>query len=154
MTKSGRKATQRNRRWTSSWDTKLKNLTTSVDMQSIMKLHIMKVKTLNNLKSVPWSSDLERFYCITRYVNNIGRALFQNALSVNPKMKFAMPMPSLEIMLWNKALHNYTHIDAYYTYVKRSFPKHNLWPWCWHCKSILWNGAYRVLGKSSSYAAS
>ena len=35
--------------------------------------------------------------------------------------------------------------------MKRSFPKPNLQTWHRHFKLISWNGAYRVLKKSSSY---
>ena len=41
------------------------------------------------------------------------RALFQNALSTNPRIDFAMPMPSSEIMFWKRAFHKYVHIYAY-----------------------------------------
>ena len=38
---------------------------------------------------------------------------FQNTLSANPKIDGTMPMPSLEIMFWQKALHKYVHISAH-----------------------------------------
>ena len=64
-----------------------------------------------------------------------------------------MSLPSLqssEVMFGKRALHKYVHIHIC-TYVKSSFPKHDLWIWHWHCQPIFWNGAYCVLEKSSSY---
>ena len=55
----------------------------------------------------------------------IGRALFQNALSANPKTYVAMPMLRSEIMFWKSTLHKYVHMYAYYTYVKNSLLKVN-----------------------------
>ena len=72
----------------------------------------------------------------------IGRTLFQNVLSADPKIEVAMAMPSSEIMFWKRFLDMYT--CAYiriYSYVKRSFLKHNNHPWHWYCKPIIWNGA-------------
>ena len=43
----------------------------------------------------------------------IWRALFQNALSDNPKIDVAMPMPSSEIIFWKRILHKYVDIYAY-----------------------------------------
>ena len=47
--------------------------------------------------------------------------LFQNAISADPKIAFAMPMPGSEIMFWNKSFHNYVHIYLFYTYAKALF---------------------------------
>ena len=63
-------------------------------------------------------------------------------------------MPSLEIMLLKIALQKYVHYICIYIEVKSSIPKHNLWAWNWRCKSILWNGTYRVSEKNSSYCVS
>ena len=38
--------------------------------------------------------------------------LFQNALSTDPKMEFAMPVPSSQIMFWQRSFHGYVHIYA------------------------------------------
>ena len=43
----------------------------------------------------------------------IRRTLFQNALSANPKVDVAMPMPSSEIIFWKRTLHTYVHTYAY-----------------------------------------
>ena len=40
------------------------------------------------------------------------RALFQNALSANPKIYILMPIPSSAIMFWTRALNKYVHIYA------------------------------------------
>ena len=46
----------------------------------------------------------------------------------------------------------YTYIYIYiHTFMKISFPKHDLRPWHGHFKLDFWNGAYLVLRKSSSY---
>ena len=44
---------------------------------------------------------------------HILRALFQNAISATQKIKFAMPMPSLEIMISNITLPRYIYIYIY-----------------------------------------
>ena len=38
------------------------------------------------------------------------RALFQKALSANPKIDVVMPLPSSEIVFWKRALHKQVHI--------------------------------------------
>ena len=85
---------------------------------------------------------------------HIWRAVFQNTISANPKIEFAMPMPSSKIMFWKTALHKYAHIYAYiyiYIYVKSVFPKHNLRTWYLHY--IFWNGAYRTLEPAQNFLA-
>ena len=47
-------------------------------------------------------------------------ALFQNALSADPKIVLAMRMPSSEIIMWKRGLQKYVHM---YTHMKSSFPK-------------------------------
>ena len=51
--------------------------------------------------------------CVYIYTQYIWRALFQNAISTNSKIEFAMPMPSLEIMFWKSALHRCVYKPAY-----------------------------------------
>ena len=41
------------------------------------------------------------------------RALFQSAIIASPKIEFAMPMPSSELMFWKRTLHKYVHTDAF-----------------------------------------
>ena len=43
----------------------------------------------------------------------IWRAFFQNAITANRKIEFAMPKPSSESIFWKRALHNYAHIYIY-----------------------------------------
>ena len=38
-------------------------------------------------------------------------------ISVNPKIEFAMPMPSLEIMIWQRALQKYVYTIYIYIYM-------------------------------------
>ena len=46
--------------------------------------------------------------CLALMVCRLNKELFfQNALGANPKMEIAMPMPSLEIVIWKRALHIY-----------------------------------------------
>ena len=40
-------------------------------------------------------------------------ALFQNALSANSKIEFAIPMASSEIIFWKSILHKYVDKYAY-----------------------------------------
>ena len=44
---------------------------------------------------------------------NIWRVLFQNAISTDPKIEFAMSMPHSGIMFDKRALHKYEHIYAF-----------------------------------------
>ena len=53
-----------------------------------------------------------KFRQIHRNSDTIGRSLFQNALSANPKLDVAMPTPSSEIMFSNRAVQIYVHIYA------------------------------------------
>ena len=48
------------------------------------------------------------------YIKRIWRALFQNTISVNTKIEFAIPIPSLEIMFWKGGLYKCVHIYAHY----------------------------------------
>ena len=86
-----------------------------------------------------------RFYC------DVKSSFPKRVKSANPKIK----VDNGNAIFVNDVLEKQLFINMYiyiciYSDVKSTFLKHNNQTWQWHCKAISWNGAYRVLEKSSS----
>ena len=79
-------------------------------------------------------------------------ALFQNAISANPKIELAMLMPNLEIKFWKTALLKYVHIYTHLFTHQKLFSKNIIIKLDIGIASPFFcNGAERVLEKNFSY---
>ena len=110
---------------------------------NIIVMYLPKPTTSLNgqVKSVPWSIDLERFYCIWR-------ALFLNLISAISKVGLAMLIAKFIDCVLEKLFHMYIYLYIH-IFIKSFFSKHDLQTWHWHCKLDFAIAAYHVLEKSS-----
>ena len=72
-------------------------------------------------------------------------------MSANPKIEFAMTMPSSEILFWKSALRKYVHIYAYRHICEKLFFKTQSMNLALALEAHFFNGAYCALEKSFIY---